>query len=64
MKKILATVDALNFSENELKSYKYIADKARGALTVLFLENIAGEAIHSPHWSPVRWITRRYSRKA
>ncbi len=45
MKKILATVDALHFSEQELKSYKYIADKARGALTILFLENIAGEAL-------------------
>ncbi len=45
MKKILATVDALHFSEHELRSYKYIADKARGTLTILFLENIAGEAI-------------------
>jgi len=45
MKKILATVDALHFSEHELRSYKYIADKARGALTILFLENIAGEAV-------------------
>ena len=45
MKKILAAVDALHFSEHELKSYKYIADKARGELTILFLENIAGEAV-------------------
>ncbi|WP_343703694.1 universal stress protein [Chitinophaga sp.] len=43
MKKIIAAVDALNFSELELRSYKYLADKARGELTVLFLENIVGE---------------------
>jgi nucleotide-binding universal stress UspA family protein len=45
MKKIIAAVDALNFTENELRSYRYIADKARGHLTILFLENIAGESI-------------------
>ncbi|WP_119079639.1 universal stress protein [Chitinophaga alhagiae] len=43
MKKIIAAVDALNFSEQELRSYKYLADKTRGKLTVLFLENIVGE---------------------
>ena len=45
MKKIIAAVDALNFTEEELLSYRYLADKARGHLTVLFLENIAGESI-------------------
>lgn len=45
MKKIIAAVDAFNFTEQELKSYKYLADKARGELTILFLENIAGESI-------------------
>lgn len=45
MKKIIAAVDALNFTEEELKSYRYIADKARGELTILFLENIAGESV-------------------
>lgn len=45
MKKIIAAVDALNFTEKELRGYRYIADKARGHLTILFLENIAGESI-------------------
>lgn len=45
MKKIIAAVDALNFTEQELKSYRYLADKARGQLTILFLENIVGEAV-------------------
>lgn len=45
MKKIIAAVDALNFTEPELKSYRYLADKARGQLTILFLENIAGETV-------------------
>lgn len=45
MKKIIAAVDAFNFTEQELKNYKYLADKAGGQLTILFLENIAGESI-------------------
>lgn len=45
MKKIMAAVDALNFSEHDLKNYIYLAEKARGELTILFLENLAGEAI-------------------
>lgn len=45
MKKIIAAVDALHFTENELRSYRYVADKARGHLTILFLENIAGESV-------------------
>ncbi|RPE08896.1 hypothetical protein EGT74_17920 [Chitinophaga lutea] len=40
MKKIIAAVDAFSFTEEELKSYRYIANKARGELTILFLENI------------------------
>lgn len=45
MKKIIAAVDALNFTEPELRSYRYLADKARGQLTIMFLENIAGETV-------------------
>lgn len=48
MKKIIAAVNALSFSEQELDNYKYIADKARGKLTILFLENLAGESILQP----------------
>ncbi len=48
MKKIIAAVNALSFSEQELNSYKYIADKARGNLTILFLEDLAGESVLQP----------------
>lgn len=45
MKKILAAVDAMHFTEAELRNYKYIAEKARGTLTILFLENIYAESL-------------------
>ncbi|GEP97018.1 universal stress protein [Chitinophaga cymbidii] len=45
MKKVIAAVDAFNFTEQELRSYKYLAEKARGELTILFLENILGESV-------------------
>ncbi|RPE08906.1 universal stress protein [Chitinophaga lutea] len=43
MKKIIAAVDAFSFTEDELRSYKYLANTARGELTVLFLENLFEE---------------------
>lgn len=46
MKKIIAAIDAIHFSEEELNSFQYIAGKARGELKAIFLENVIGQDIY------------------
>jgi hypothetical protein len=43
MKKIIAAIDALNFSEEQVKGFKYIAKETGSSLTVVCLDNIVGE---------------------
>lgn len=45
MKRIIAAVDAMKFSEPQLDAFAYIARQADGELTVIFLENITGYGI-------------------
>lgn len=45
MKKIIAVVDAFNFTHQELESYKFLAREARGELTILILESVLSEAV-------------------
>ncbi|SEL39751.1 Universal stress protein family protein [Chitinophaga rupis] len=40
MKKIIAAINALHFTEEELQSYEYIAKELNGRVTVVFLENL------------------------
>jgi hypothetical protein len=46
MKKIIAAVDAMHFSEEELKSFQYIARKAKGDIKAIFLENVIAQDIY------------------
>lgn len=46
MKKIIAAVDALHFSEEELISFQYIARKAKGDIKAIFLENVIAQDIY------------------
>jgi Universal stress protein UspA and related nucleotide-binding proteins len=46
MKKIIAAIDAMHFSEKELLSFQYIARKANGDIKAVFLENIIGQDIY------------------
>jgi nucleotide-binding universal stress UspA family protein len=43
MKKIIAAIDAMHFSEEQIESYVYIAKEAQGKLTVVLLENLVGQ---------------------
>lgn len=43
MKKIIAAMDALHFSDEQVEAFKYIAKEAGGPLTVVCLDNIVGE---------------------
>lgn len=40
MKKIIAAINALHFTEEELQGYEYIAKELKGRVTVVFLENL------------------------
>lgn len=42
MKKIIAAIDALHFTEEQLEGFAYIAREANAELTIVFLEDIAG----------------------
>lgn len=43
MKKIIAAIDALNFSGEEVEAFKYIAKEAESPLTVVCLDDIVSE---------------------
>ena len=43
MKKIIAAIDALHFSEEQIEAYVYIAREAQGKLTIVLLENLVGQ---------------------
>lgn len=43
MKKIIAAIDVLHFSGEQVEAFKYIAEEAGGPLTVVCLDNIVGE---------------------
>jgi len=43
MKKIIAAIDALHFSEEQIETYVYIAREAQGKLTIVLLENLVGQ---------------------
>ena len=43
MKKIIAAINALHFTEEELQSYQYIAKELDGHVTVVFLENLTAQ---------------------
>jgi nucleotide-binding universal stress UspA family protein len=45
MKKIIAAIDAMHFSENQLDGFHYVAKEAKGEITVVFLEDIIGQGI-------------------
>jgi len=45
MKKIVAAIDVLNFSEEQLNNLKYIAKEVNGKLSIVFLENIIAGGI-------------------
>jgi len=45
MKKIVAALDVLHFSEELLQSIQHIAREAEGKLTIVFLENIIADGI-------------------
>lgn len=45
MKKIIAAIDAMHFSEEQIEGYVYIAKEAQGKLTVVILENLVGQNI-------------------
>jgi len=45
MKKIIAAIDAMRFSEDQLDSFLYIAREAGGRLTIVLLEDIAGQQV-------------------
>lgn len=45
MKKIIAAIDAMHFTEEQIDSYVYIAKGAQGKLTVVLLENLVGQNI-------------------
>ncbi len=45
MKKIIAAIDALNFTEEQLDTFQYIAREAKGQLTVVSLEDIAQNSV-------------------
>lgn len=46
MKKIIAAIDAMHFSEEDMKNFQYIAQEAKGDLKVIFLENIVAPEIY------------------
>lgn len=43
MKKIIAAIDALQFSPDQVKAFKYFAKEAQGSLTVVCLDDIVSE---------------------
>lgn len=43
MKKIIAAIDALQFSPEQVKAFKYFAKEAQGSLTVVCLDDIVSE---------------------
>ena len=45
MKKIIAAIDAMHFSEEQIDSYIYLAKEAQGKLTIVLLENLVGQNI-------------------
>lgn len=45
MKKIIAAIDALHFSDNQVESFKYFAREANGVLTVVCMDNLTTGAI-------------------
>lgn len=45
MKKIIAAIDAMHFSEEQIDSYVYLAKEAQGKLTIVLLENLVGQNI-------------------
>lgn len=45
MKRIIAAIDAMQFSETQLEGFNYISRQTDGELTILFLEDIAGYGV-------------------
>lgn len=45
MKRIIAAIDAMQFSETQLDGFSYIARQTGGELTILFLEDISGYGV-------------------
>jgi hypothetical protein len=45
MNKVIAAIDALSFSEEQLVQYQTITNMVNGKLTVAFLENVIGEGL-------------------
>lgn len=45
MKKIIAAIDAMHFSEEQLDSFLYITKEAQGRLTIVLLEDIVGQQV-------------------
>lgn len=52
MKKIIAFVNGLDFSEDSLSSFNYITEKINGSLTVSVLEDISGDPVPMVGSSP------------
>lgn len=46
MKKIIAAIDAMHFSEEDMMNFQYIAHQAEGDLKVIFLEDIVARDVY------------------
>ncbi|HEY9258566.1 universal stress protein [Chitinophaga sp.] len=52
MKKIIAAIDAMHFSDHQVAAFKYFAREAKGALTVLCMDNLTTGAIPATSMFP------------